>query len=507
MRRNRRKRARTRNRTGTPETLAGTEGGRFNPLTLNQVEAINAAAFEILESIGLSGAPIRFIDAVVAAGGQLTGNDRLRFPARLVEEAVAATAGPVHLCGQDPRHDMKLADCRVHTGTGGAAPEIIDLDTGRYRPSNLRDLHDAARLADTLEHVHFFSRPLVARDMPDPELLDINTAYACLAGTAKHVCVSASDPRNVGAIGRMCFAVAGSRAEFLRRPFLSLNVNHVVPPLGFAASACDVLVNAVETGIPVHVNTFGQLGATGPVTLAGTIAQTIAETLAGLTAAWLINPEARVVFGPRPMITDLRTGTMSGGGGEQALLSAASIQMARHYGLANSTIAGATDSKIPDAQSGHEKGLTVATAAHAGANMITQACGMHAGLMGVSLESYVIDNDMLGAVLRSLAPIEVSEETLATDDIANVVAGEGHFLGRAETLRRMETDFLYPEVSDRHPRETWEASGSQNITSVANERVMSCLREHFPSHLDHSIRNRLRQEFDIRLHPACERPA
>ena len=506
MRRYRRERARARNRTGTPETLAGSEGGRFNPLTRNQADAVHAAAFEILESIGLSGAPKRVVNAVVAAGGRLSDNDRLQFPAHLVERAIAEKAGPVHLCGQDPRHDMNLANCRVHTGTGGAAPEIIDSGTGRYRPSNLSDLHDAARLVDTLEHVHFFSRPLVARDMPDSELLDINTAYACLVGTAKHVCVSASDPGHVAAIARMCFAIAGSRAEFLRRPFLSLNVNHVVPPLGFAATACDVLVNAVETGIPVHVNTFGQLGATGPVTLAGSIAQTVAETLAGLTVAWLINPESRVVFGPRPMITDLRTGAMSGGGGEQALLAAASIQMARHYRLANSTIAGAADSKVPDAQSGHEKGLTVTIAAHAGANMITQACGMHAGLMGVSLESYVIDNDMLGAILRSLASVEVSDETLATREIASVVAGEGHFLGRHETLHRMTTDFLYPEISDRRPREAWEASGSPDIRSVAKERVMLRLREHFPSHLDHSLRSRLRQEFDIRLPSACERP-
>ncbi len=507
MRRKRRERMRARSRTGARQSLAGSQGGRFNPLVRNQAEAIHEAALEILESVGLSGAPDRVINAVVAAGGRLTDNDRLQFPAHLVERAIAEKAGPVHLSGQDPRHDMNLADCRVHTGTGGAAPEIIDSGTGRYRPSNLSDLHDAARLVDTLEHVHFFSRPLVARDMPDAETLDINTAYACLAGTAKHVCVSASDPKHVAAIARMCFAIAGSRTEFLHRPFLSLNINHVVPPLGFATTACDVLVNAAEMGIPVHVNTFGQLGATGPVTLAGSIAQTIAETLAGLTTAWLINPETQVVFGPRPMVTDLRTGAMSGGGGEQALLTAASIQMAHHSRLANSTIAGATDSKLPDTQSGHEKGLTVTIAAHAGANMITQACGMHAGLMGVSLESYVIDNDMLGAILRSLAPIEVSDETLATQEIASVVAGEGHFLGRAETLRRMTGDFLYPGISDRRPRELWEASGSPDIRSVANEHVKSCLREHFPSHLDRSTRNRLRQEFDIRLPSAREYPA
>ena len=149
------------------------------------------------------------------------------------------------------------------------------------------------------------------------------------------------------------------------------------------------------------------------------------------------------------MITDLRTGAMSGGGGEQAVLMAAATQMAQFYGLANSSIAGATDRKIAGAQSGYEKSLSVTLAAQAGSNIITQACGMHASLMGCAFESYVIDNDMLGAILRSIGKVEVSEATLATGMIAEVVRGDGHYLGQAETLDRMETDILYPRIADR----------------------------------------------------------
>jgi trimethylamine--corrinoid protein Co-methyltransferase len=178
-----------------------------------------------------------------------------------------------------------------------------------------------------------------------------------------------------------------------------------------------------------------------------------------MVIGWLADPSARLVFGPRPMITDLRTGGMSGGSGEQALLTAASIQMARHLGLPNSTIAGASDSKIADAQAGYEKALNVTLAAQAGCNFITQACGMQAGLMAASLESYVIDNDMLGSVLKSLSPVEVSDATLALDSIASVVSGEGHFLGQPDTLARMSSDFLYPQLADRQPPAAWEQRG------------------------------------------------
>ena len=67
-----------------------------------------------------------------------------------------------------------------------------------------------------------------------------------------------------------------------------------------------------------------------------------------------------MVFGPWPFVTDLRTGSFSGGSGEEALMMAASAQISNHYDLASSVGAGMTDSKLPDAQAGYEKGITIA---------------------------------------------------------------------------------------------------------------------------------------------------
>jgi trimethylamine--corrinoid protein Co-methyltransferase len=376
---------------------------------------------------------------------------------------------------------------------------IVDLESDTYRPSTLADLYDAARLVDALENVHFFSRSVIARDMDDAALLDINTAYASLIGTAKHVMVAAHDPKHVRAIAEMSYAIAGSEQAFRDRPFLSLNINHAVPPLRFSEEACGVVAEAVRRGIPVHINTFGQLGASSPVTIAGCVAQTAAETLAGMIFAWLLAPDVKAIMGMRPMVTDLRTGGMAGGAGEQALLTAVSVQMAQYYQLPNSTIAGATDSKISDAQSGFEKSLSVNLAAQTGANMITQACGMQAGLMGCSFESYVIDNEMLGGIMRSLTPVDVSSETLALNTINDVASGEGHFLGQAETLARMQTDFLYPRIADRRTYEEWETAGSPEIRKPAKARARDILANHFPTHIGPGLEAALRERFDIRL--------
>jgi trimethylamine--corrinoid protein Co-methyltransferase len=199
------------------------------------------------------------------------------------------------------------------------------------------------------------------------------------------------------------------------------------------------------------------------------------------------------------MVTDLRTGALTGGSGEQAILMAATAQMAQYYSLPNSTIAGATDSKIADAQSGYEKCLTILLAAQAGSNLITQACGMQASLMGCSFESYVIDNDMLGSILRSLSTIEVNETTLAISTINDVVHGEGHFLGQSETLDRMQTDFLYPEIGDRRSIEEWENDGGKNIQEAARKKTKEILDNYFPKHISSQTDMKLRSKFDIRL--------
>ena len=498
-RRGRKVRSDARKQGGKTPASAEYHGGRFAPLSAQDVEQIDGAVRRILSTIGMRAAPPVVVEHITAVGGKCADNGRLLFPESLIDDALGGFCRNFTLPGQTPAHDMHLRGKRVYVGSGGAAPYIVDLHSGRYRDATLRDLYDAARVVDTLENIHFFSRSLVAGDMPDESSLDINTAYASLAGTAKPVFTSAGTSAHVAQIAALCTAIAGSEAAFAARPFLSFNINHVVPPLRYATAACEVMAAAVRRGFPVHANSFGQLGASSPVTIAGSVAQNVAETLAGMMFAWSVDRDAKVTFGARPMITDLRTGAVSGGGGEQAVLMAATTQMAQYYDLPNTSIAGATDSKITDAQSGFEKCLSVSLAAQAGSNVITQACGMLASLSGCALESYVIDNDMLGGILRSISPLEVNAETLSVEIIADVVAGEGHFLGHGSTLRRMESDFLYPKIADRRPFAEWEADGSHDIRAVARERARQILDTHFPTHINAETDARLRATLDIRL--------
>ena len=499
------RRSRSPERPNASAVWPGVLGGGFRPLTPKQIDAIHGAALDVLETTGMGAVP-PVVAAALAPKGLAVGDDgRLCFPRAVVEDTIAAARRDIVLWGQGPDTALELQGDRVYTGSGGAAPNIIDRHSGTYRPSTLLDLYDAARVVDALEHIHFFCRSLVATDLTDPLTLDINTAFACLTGTRKHVTVQASRPENVTYLTELAHHVAGGAEAFAQRPILSLNINHVVPPLRFDADSAGVMAEAARLGLPFHINSFDQAGASSPAALAGAVVQAVAETLAGLVFAQAVNPQAQAVFGPRPMITDLRSGAMTGGCGEQAIAMAAAVQMGRFYDLPTSCIAGAADSKSPDVQSGYEKALTVSLAAHAGCNFITQAGGMQAGLMGASLDSYVIDNEMLGVILRSVRGLEVDEDALSVRVIDETVRGEGHFLGAADTLDRMTRDYHYPALSDRASPEEWEAGGRTDLSQRARQHTDYLLAEHFPTHLAPAVEHALRERFDIRLPAASMR--
>ena len=471
-------------------------GGGIHRLPQEDLNLLLDAAIQILETIGLAEVSDEIADTMCDAGAQLSGA-RVTIPRTLILEAVDAIPKTVLLAGQAAEFDMQVGGANVYLGTGGAAPMVQDLKTADYRAAELRDLYDAARIAHNCRHTNFFARSVVARDIDDPLKLDRATAAASLMGCVKHVMVQASDAAHVGDIAQLCYDIAGSEEAFRFRPFLSLNINHAVPPLRLHSESMFVMRSAIKFGIPVHCNVFGQVGASSPVTLAGSAAQTLAETLAGLIWAHMIDPAAPRIAGPRPMITDLRTGGLAGGSGEQALANTMVLQVLRHLDIPCSIIAGATGSRHVDHQAGYEKALGISSAISAGANLVTQAAGSQASLMGTSLAGMVADNDILGAVLRAHAPVTISQDTLALDTIQAVVEGEGHFLGQPETYARMRSDFVYPDISERAGATDLDQSGTADMQQRAIQRAQEILNGPTQIHLPKHIHDALAAEFGI----------
>ncbi len=362
---------------------------------------------------------------------------------------------------------------------------ILEYETQRYRPTRLVDLYDAARLADQLEHIHTFGQPFIAAEYShDLYAHDMNIAYAELAGTRKSFALGIAIANHIEPLIALFDTYLGEEGGFLKRPFCTFGGCPIVSPLRFGRENAEVLVKLAELGLVVDVAVAPQAGATSPAALAGTLVQTFAETLACLAVVNLVRPGTPFNFGMWPFISDLRTGSFSGGGGEEALVMAASAQLCNFYGFTTSVACGMTDSKTMDAQAGYEKAITTTALALTGGNLIAAYPGIVGSLLGQSFEGMVIDNEMMGNVQRLLRGIEVTDETLSYDVIKETALGSGHYLGHKQTLAMMQTEYLYPEVGDRRSTGDWEETGSPDIYQLAHEKVKKMLADHYPEYID-----------------------
>ncbi len=476
-------------------------GGCLAPLSSSELSKIVDHAFDILSNVGMSGLPAAALERALERGAELRKDGRLCFSKDMIRDACARAPSTVTLPGFTSNRGLKIGGAGVHIGTGGAAVQVLDASTGGYRDSTLNDLYGLMRVLDASSNIHYGVRPAIARDITDPLLLDINTAFACMKATSKPIGVSFCDAANVKPIIEMFDMGLGGDRTFRENPFCMAVIVHVVPPLAYAPEGIAMLEESIASGMIPQICSAGQAGATSPVTLAGALAQGLAECLAGLMVVDGIEPGAPCIYAFMPFISDLRTGAMSGGGGEAAIASAAAAQLLSHMGLPSTVSAGMTDSKLVDAQAGYEKGYTVALAAHAGADMINLSVGMLGSIMVASPEAMVIDDDMCGAIIRSVQGIEVSDETLNLDAVERVVTQDGHYLGEAETLRRMKTEYVYPALADRQSVDDWLGSGGFSIWERAKTRVTEILSSPGPTHLDTEAEAKIRASFSIQLEP------
>ena len=478
---------------------AGMLGGSYSPLSPDGEQKIHNAALDALEFIGLADAPQSGIDHMVNAGVILGDDGRLRFPRSLVEDALAAANRNVILYGRDQKHGLDLSGNRVHFGTAGAAVHIVDVLNNEYRDSKVQDLFNAACIVNELDNIHFLQRPMVCRDILDNREMDYNTIYACCAGTTKHVGTSFTEPSFVPDAIEMLHTIAGSEAAWRERPFVSNSNCFVVPPMKFATESCQVMEACIKAGMPILLLSAGQAGATAPAPIAGAIVQAVAECLAGLVYVYSINPGHPCIFGTWPFVSDLRTGAMSGGSGEQALLTAGCAQMHRFYDLPGGAAAGIADAKMPDMQAGWEQAMSNVMAGLTGLNMVYEAAGMHASLLGFCLESLIIGDDLLGQAMRCVRGIEVTEDSVSLDVIKSTcLEGPGHFLGSEQTLSLMQTEYIYPSLGDRSSPKEWVELGKPNLVQKAIEKKENILNN-ATKKFDPSIDNKLRSAFNIHL--------
>jgi len=451
----------------------GLTGGSFKLLTDESIYKVHEAVMQIIEEIGFQVNSEAALELLKKAGAHIDKRkNRVRMSRVMALRLIRMAPHQVRLCGSDKKHDILLGGKRVYTGTGGTALYIYEPETNTRRQATLTDLKNIAKLVDKLDNIHLFLLPTYPNDLSF-EQVDVNRFFAGLNGTSKHIMGGVYTMEGIQEVIRMAEIAAGSAEALRQHPLISMIIC-TISPMKIDAKYGDMLLTIARSGIPVVCPAEPLCGATSPVTLAGTVAIQTADSLMGVMLAQLVNPGTPVIFGSVASNTDLSDLKYIAGSVEMGLLNAAGAQMAQFYRLPFYATGGMTDSKVLDAQSGYESAITSLLCALAGANFIHDAAGLMEFALSVCYEKLVIDNEILGMVMRAVDGIRVEDETLAMDVIKEVGPG-GHFVTNKHTRRFMRTSHYHPTLSDRNYREDWEKQGGKLTWERAAEQVKRLL--------------------------------
>jgi trimethylamine--corrinoid protein Co-methyltransferase len=381
------------------------------------------------------------------AAGASVDNDSgiVKVPERIVSESIDRAGKTFTLYGRDRSNQARYGvGERNYNSVGGEALWVDDTCKER-RYASLEDVATATRLADALPHINLVG------SMADPH--EIPVSYRCVAvaaaqlkNTTKPIHFWFHDRASARFVLEAMAAVRSSEDEAARLP-LAYPFLEPISPLKFPFEGLDLLFETSRLSLPVPIGPMAQVGATGPGSLAGTLAQENAEILAGVVITQLINPGNAVCYGGIPHAFDMRTTQLIFAGPEQALMAVAMTQMGKHYGLPVYINVGLTDSKVPDAQAGMEAGMTLLSGALAGADIFGHLgiCGVD---QGTSLSMLVMQHEIVAYIERLLRGFEVTDETLGLDVIRSV-GQDGSFLGEMHTVEHFLEELWFPSLLDR----------------------------------------------------------
>jgi len=468
----------------------------FQLLSKDEIETIHTTSINILENVGVEIDNENVSKILHEAGARVDFKKKLAFvPEGLIKEALKKVPSEVKLHGLDKNHEIVLARNNVYFNPGSTALYVLDRETMNMRRPTSKDFSDFVRLVDALEYIHAQSTAMVVSDVPET-IADRYRLYIVLKHSVKPVVTGAFTIEGIYDMKHMLEIAMGDKEALRRKPCAVFDVCPS-PPLKWSKITSQNLIDLARFNIPAEIIPMPQLGATGPVTLAGALAQHNAEFLSGLVISQLVNAGAPIIYGGSPSIMDMRHGTGCLSNIEVAILCVAYSQIAKFYGLPSHAYLGLSDTKTIDAQTGLESAIGIILGTLAGINNIAGP-----GMLGFencqSFEKLVIDNEVCGMALRLARGITVNNETLAFDVVKKVGPGR-HFLSEYHTRKWFQIEEYLPSaVIDKTSMPRWESTGRKDTFKRAKEQVDEILEGHRPKPLPPDVEKEL-DSFAMRI--------
>ena len=461
---------------------------QFSILSESQMHDLHLAALEVLRRTGVRFHHQGALDMLKETGAFISDGNLVKFPAAIVEEALASAPGRVIMCDRDGEPAVYLEEKKVNFGTGSDCLNLLDHETSEHRKFFIADIINGYHLCDALPNIDFVMSMGIPTDVEADLAYDMQMALM-LEHTSKPLVFVTNDRESCQRAIDMAAVVAGSH-EALREHQHILLYSEPSSPLQQSETAVDKLMLMAKYELPVVHSPAPLMGGTGPITMASGLAMSLAEIFSSMVVHQLTNPGAPYIFGAGLHHMDMKATQICYASPEFQLTKSALAQLGRWYGIPTWGYAGCTDAKVMDEQASLESMLSVMMAKFSGANLIHDVGYMESGLT-CSFEMIVLTNELIALTDNLMKGIEINDDTLMLDEIHQVGPG-GHFLNTQQTLSRFK-DFWYPSLIDRSIRPTWLEEGATTLGNRLTSRVKEILKGYQPKPLDPEKKQRVQE--------------
>jgi trimethylamine--corrinoid protein Co-methyltransferase len=402
-------------------------------------------------------------------------------------KAVASTPKEFTVYGRDHSYELKYGQGTFVNQSVPGEAQWIDPVSKTRRGATLEDLEKCLHVADALPHIDIVGSMVQPAEIP-VEIRDLTLYAEMLKRTRKPVRAWVYSRTSAKYIVELFQVVAGGLDALRAHPQAEFGFEPI-SPLILPGDPLDTAIEFARAGVPITVGPMPQAMATAPVTLAGAMAKGHAEVLATLVILQAVSPGVPFIYFNCPHIMDPRTASLVFGSPEQAIFGVMATQMAKHYGFPVGVNVGLTDAKLPDAQSGFEKGMTLLLGVLAGADVFG-GMGIAGCDQGFSLPQLVIDDEIIGFIKRVFSGADVDASTTLVDLVDRVGIG-GSFLTEDHTLMNWRSQFWIPTLCDRSSWDSWMGVGGKSAFERAVEKQEAILATHEFDWLDEAAQKEL----------------
>ena len=342
------------------------------PMSLEEVERIDAASMDILENVGVVFRDDIAVEDWKRAGADVRDGDRVHLDRGLVRQLIATIPETFTYHARNPANNLPFGKEHAIFVPMTGAPYLRDLNDERRNPL-LEDLANFHKLAHMLPAMHSSAHHIVEPYDHPISQRHLRITYSSMKHSDKTFMGMTTSPKNAEDVMDMCAILFGE--DFLEEhPVCTGNCNGN-SPLVWDETMLGAMRAFNRRNQPVLCSPFVLGGANTPASVAPTVAQLNAEALSALAYTQVVRKGCPAIYGHYLSTVSMKSGAPMAGTPEISLMNMMIGQMARFYGVpwrSSNTLGGA---KTLDAQAGYESATTLMALQMAGTKYMWQSAG------------------------------------------------------------------------------------------------------------------------------------